>query len=317
MNSKDRKIDFFRKFGIVAILIVLILVFTFGSKVFMTYTNIINILRQISMLVVVTIGMAFVLISGGIDLSVGALISFVSVVSASLMSIVGINPLLSCLIGVALATLVGFLNGAFIASTGVPAMIATLAMQQILRGLAFLISKGRNIYGLPDSVKFLGQGWLFSVPIPVYIAIIVATAGTLVLGKTYLGRHFYAIGSNEEVARLSGIKTKKVKLTAFTLCGLLSGLAGIIMMGRINSGSPVVGTGFEMDVLTAAVLGGISITGGSGKIFGALIGALITGVLSNGLLILNISEYYQMIIKGLVLAGAIAFDSLSKKGVRT
>lgn len=305
------KTDFFKKYGIVLILIALMVIFSVGNNVFLTRNNLINILRQIAMLVVITIGMSFVLISGGIDLSVGAQLSFIGVITATLIEKMGFDPLISCLIGLAFATLVGFLNGLFISSTRVPPLIATLAMQQALTGIGFLISSGRNIYGLPDSVKFLGQGHLGFLPVPVIIATIIVIFGWFVLNKTYFGRHFYAIGSNEEVARLSGIKTKKVKTLAYTLCGFLSGLAAIIMMGRINSGSPVVGKGFEMDVLTAAVLGGVSISGGEGKVFGAVIGALIIGVLSNGLLIMNVSEYYQMIIKGAVLALAIAFDTLS------
>ncbi len=312
MNSNA----FFRKYGIVIILLFLVVAFTLGNPVFFTASNGINILRQISMLVIITIGMAFVLISGGIDLSVGAQLPAVGVISATLMYNYNVNPLLACLIGIGFATLVGLLNGLFISTTRVPPLIATLAMQQVLLGIAFIVSSGRNIYGLSDSVKYLGQGHIGPIPVPVIIAAIVVFLGWFILNKAYIGRYFYAIGSNEEVARLSGIDTKKVKTIAYTLSGFLSGLAAIIMMGRINSGSPVVGKGFEMDVLTAAVLGGISISGGEGKIFGAIIGALIIGVLSNGLIIMNVSEYYQMIIKGLVLALAIAFDSITTAKMR-
>lgn len=308
--------EFFRKYGIVFILAVLVIIFTIGNPVFLTPANLINILRQISMLVIITIGMSFVLISGGIDLSVGAQLSAVGVISATLIYNFNFNPLLACLIGLAFATLVGFANGLFISTTRVPPLIATLATQQLLLGVGFIVSSGRNIYGLPNSVKFLGQGYIGVIPVPILIAIAVVFIGWFILNKSYIGRYFYAIGSNEEGARLSGINTKKIKTIAYTLSGFLSGLAAIIMMGRINSGSPVVGRGFEMDVLTAAVLGGISISGGEGKVFGAIIGALIIGVLSNGLIILNVSEYYQMIVKGLVLALAIAFDSVSTSRYR-
>lgn len=308
--------DFLRKYGIVFILLLLVIIFTLANRVFLTSSNLINILRQISTLAIITIGMSFVLISGGIDLSVGAQLSAVGVISATLIYHHNFNPLLGCFIGVGFATFVGFLNGIFISSTKVPPLIATLATQQLLLGTGYIVSSGRNIYGLPASVKFLGQGYIGLIPIPVIIAIIVVIIGWFILNKAYLGRYFYAIGSNEEVARLSGIKTRKVKTVAYTLSGFMSGLAAIIMMARINSGSPVVGKGFEMDVLTAAVLGGISISGGEGKVFGAIVGALIIGVLSNGLIIINVSEYYQMIVKGLVLAFAIAFDSLSTSRYR-
>lgn len=302
--------DFFKKYGIIFFLAVLVIIFTIGNPVFLTTANLINILRQISMLVIITIGMSIVLISGGIDLSVGAQLSAVGVISATLIYN-NFNPLLACLIGVAFATIVGFLNGLFISTTRVPPLIATLATMQLLSGVGFIVSSGRNIYGLPDSVKFLGQGYIGVIPVPILIAIAIVFIGWFILSKMYIGRYFYAIGSNEEGARLSGINIRKIKTIAYTISGFLSGLAAIIMMGRINSGSPVVGKGFEMDVLTAAVLGGVSISGGEGKVFGAVIGALIIGVLSNGLIIMNVSEYYQMIIKGLVLALAIAFDSIS------
>ncbi|MDD4781730.1 MAG: ABC transporter permease [Tissierellia bacterium] len=307
----------FRKYGIIIVLTVLIVAFGIGNKLFFTVSNFINIIRQISILGIITIGMSFVLISGGIDLSVGSQLSFIGVVTATMFTKYDINPLLACSIGILIATLVGTMNGVFIANTKVPPLIATLAMQQILLGLGYIISKGKPIYGLTQSVKFIGQGHIGPIPTPIIILIIFIVIGSFVLNKTYLGRYFYAIGSNDEVARLSGINVKLVRTLAYAMCGFLSGIAAIIMMSRINSGSPTVGSGFEMDVLTAAVLGGVSVSGGEGKIFGAMVGALIIGVLSNGLIIMNVSEYYQMVIKGLVLACAIAFDSVNNKKMQS
>ena len=307
----------FRKYGIIIVLAVLIFAFGIGNKLFFTVSNFINIIRQISILGIITIGMSFVLISGGIDLSVGSQLSFIGVVTATMFTKYNISPLLACFIGIFIATLVGTMNGVFIANTKVPPLIATLAMQQILLGLGYIISKGKPIYGLTQSVKFIGQGHIGPIPTPIIILIIFIVIGSFVLNKTYLGRYFYAIGSNDEVARLSGINVKLVRTLAYAMCGFLSGIAAIIMMSRINSGSPTVGSGFEMDVLTAAVLGGVSVSGGEGKIFGAMVGALIIGVLSNGLIIMNVSEYYQMVIKGLVLACAIAFDSVNNKKMQS
>ncbi len=304
--------EILRKSWIVFVLITLVVIFSFGNSAFFTGSNLMNIIRQVSMLVIVCVGMTFVLIAGGIDLSVGSQISIVGVVTATLLSN-GVNPGLACVIGIGLSTLVGVLNGMFIAFTLVPPLIATLGMMQVLQGLGYIISSGKNIYGLPDSIKFIGQGYLSFLPIPVIIAIVLTIVGMFILNKTYTGRYFYAIGSNAEVSRLSGIKVKMVKTISFGLCGLFTGIAGIIMMARVNSGSPIVGRGFEMDVLTAAVLGGVSVNGGEGKLSGAVIGALIIGVLSNGLIIMNVSEYYQMVIKGMVLILAITFDSLSNK----
>ena len=297
------------KYGIILVLFVLIAIFGVGNETFLTVSNFITIVRQITVVTIMTIGMTFVLIAGGIDLSVGTQLSFVGVITATLFTKYGVNPMLACLVGILLATAVGTINGLFIANTKVPPLIATLAMQQILKGLGYIISSGRPIYGLPDSVKFIGQGYIGFIPFPVIIMILAICFGLFILNKTYLGRHFYIVGSNEEVGRLSGIKTKREKTLAFTLCGFLTGVAAIIMMSRINSGSPTVGVGYEMDVLTAAVLGGVSVNGDEGKLYGAVVGALIMGVLTNGLLIMNVSEYYQMVIKGLVLAAAIAFDS--------
>ncbi len=295
---------------------VLVLIFSLGSDRFLAFANFINIFRQITVLTVITIGMSFVLIAGGIDLSVGAQLSFIGVVTATIFLKGGIDPMLACVIGVAIATGVGLVNGLFIANTGVPSLIATLAMQQVLTGMGYIISRGRPIYGLDDSVKFIGQGYLGPIPFPSVIMVVCILFGLFILNKTYLGRSFCVIGNNEEVGRLSGIKTKRAKTIAFGLCGMLTGVAAIIMMARINSGSPTVGKGFEMDVLTAAVLGGVSVSGGEGKLFGAIVGAIIIGVLSNGLIIMNVGEYYQMVIKGLVLAFAVAFDSIKNSRLR-
>lgn len=304
------------QYGILFILFFLIAVFGIGSSTFFTVSNFINIIRQITVLTIITIGMSFVLISGGIDLSVGAQLSFIGVVTATLFTKFKIPPLVACIIGIFIATIVGVLNGLFIANTKVPPLIATLAMQQVLTGMGYIISAGKPIYGLVDSVKFIGQGYIGFLPFPTVIMVLCILLGLFILNKTYIGRSFYVIGNSEEVGRLSGIKTKTVKTVAFGLCGMLSGVAAIIMMSRINSGSPTVGKGFEMDVLTAAVLGGVSVSGGEGKLFGAIVGALIIGVLSNGLIIMNVGEYYQMVIKGIVLALAIAFDSMKNMRMR-
>lgn len=305
------------QYGILFILFFLIVIFGIGSKTFFTFSNFINIIRQIAVLTIITIGMTFVLIAGGIDLSVGAQLSFIGVVTATLFTKTGTPPMAACLIGILIATAVGIVNGLFISNTKVPPLIATLAMQQVLTGLGYIISGGKPIYGLEKSVQFIGQGYVGFLPFPTIIMAVCMIFGLFILNKTYVGRSFYVIGNSEEVGRLSGIKTKTAQTIAFGLCGMLAGVAAIIMMARINSGSPTVGKGFEMDVLTAAVLGGVSVKGGEGKLFGAIIGALIIGVLSNGLIIMNVGEYYQMVVKGLVLAFAIAFDSFKNVRLRS
>ena len=303
----------FIKYGIIIVLFILIIAFAIGNSVFFTVSNFITIMRQIVVVTIMTMGMTFVLISGGIDLSVGTQLSFIGVLTARLITQFSVNPFAACFVGVILGAGIGMVNGVFIANTKVPPLIATLAMQQILKGLGYVISLGRPIYGLPNSIKFIGQGYIGFIPFPVLLMMLFICFGFFVLNKTYLGRSFYVIGSNEETGRLSGLKTIRISIIAYTLCGMLSGIAAIIMMARINSGSPTVGAGYEMDVLTAAVLGGVSVSGGEGRIYGAVVGALIMGVLSNGLIIMNVSEWYQMIIKGLVLAFAVGFDSFRNR----
>ena len=311
-----KKIDWvviFSKYGIILVLFVLVIIFGLGNPVFFTASNFLTIMRQIVVVTIMTIGMTFILISGGIDLSVGTQLSFIGVVTAKMLTQYGVNPVIALMIGVTLGAGIGAINGVFIANTKVPPLVATLAMQQILKGSGYVISLGRPIYGLPDGVKFIGQGYIGFIPFPVILLVLFILFGIFILNKTYLGRSFYVIGSNEETGRLSGLKTKKISIISYTLGGMLCGVAAVIMMARINSGSPTVGAGYEMDVLTAAVLGGVSVSGGEGKIYGAVIGALIMGVLSNGLIIMNVSEWYQMIIKGLVLALAVGFDSIRSK----
>lgn len=305
MNKKQ----LLNKYGILIILFVMIIIFGVGNSMFLTAGNLISILRQIAVLAIITVGMSFVLIAGGIDLSVGAQLAFIGVITAALSTKQNCPPILACIIGILVATIIGIINGLFISYTHVPPLIATLAMQQVLRGMAYIMSGGKPLYGLQESIQFIGQGYVGVIPFPVILMAICILLGYFVLNKTYIGRSFYVIGCSEEVGRLSGIKTRMVTTVAYGLCGFLCGIGSVIMMSRINSGSPTIGNGYEMDVLTAAVLGGVSVSGGEGKLFGAMIGALIIGVLSNGLIIMNVSEYYQMVIKGIVLALAVAFDS--------
>jgi len=182
----------------------------------------------------------------------------------------------------------------------------------ILEGIAYIISGGLPIFGFPKSFAILGQGYIGIIPIPVILMIIILIIGTIILNSTYYGRYFYAVGGNEEAARLSGINVNQVKYLVYALSGLFSGIAGIVMLSRTNSGQVLAGKGFEFDVLTACVLGGVRVTGGYGKISNVVAGVLILGVLSNGLVLINISQYTQMVIKGLVLMLAVAFDSIQK-----
>ena len=205
------------------------------------------------------------------------------------------------------------LTGMVIVKTGIFPMIGTLALQIILQGVAYLICGGMPVSNLPATAKIIGQGYVGPIPFPVIIFVLVMIVATIVLNRTYIGRHFYAIGSNEEAARLSGINTAKLKVATYAIGGFLSGLAGLIMLARISSGQPTAGKNMEMDCLTAAVIGGVSLTGGEGRISTAVCGVLIIGVLSNGMTILNISEYYQLVIRGCIFLGAVCLDGIQKK----
>jgi ribose transport system permease protein len=306
--------EIFKRYGIFLVLIVLMVVFAVSSEAFLAPSNLFNVARQVSMLGIAAVGMTFALLLGGIDLSIGSQITLVNIVSAWLMVKGGMNPVAASLLGIMLSTALGFVNGLAIANLAMPPLIVTLCSMTILEGLAYFASKGIPIFGFPESFAAIGQGYVGIVPSPVIIMIIILGIGFFILNFTYFGRYFYAVGGNEEASNLSGINVKMVKYLAYTLSGLFAGIAGIVMLSRTNSGQPLAGKGFEFDVLTAAVLGGVSVNGGYGKISNVVAGVFIIGVLSNGMVLLNVSQYVQMVTKGLVLFAAVAFDCMQKSG---
>lgn len=307
-----RKLSFLSRFGIVFVLVFLVIFFGAVSNSFLTLSNIMNVARQVSMIGVCSIGMMFVILTGGIDLSAGSVMSFVNVVCAYLMVKAHWNPVLAALSCVVLSAVAGLTSGIFITKIRVPPFIATMAMMNILGGLAFIISKGMPIYGYPAEFNVLGQGYIGPVPVPVIIMMVALALGAFILNKTYYGRYFYAIGGNEEASMLSGINVIRTKQMVYMLSSIFASLAGIIMLSRLSSGVATTGKGFEFQVITAVVLGGVSINGGSGRVFGVLIGVLIMGVLSNGLILINMNEYVQQVIQGAVLLAAVSIDCLSK-----
>jgi ribose transport system permease protein len=305
--------SFFKEFGIYFALVILVIFFSAvtGGK-FQRPANILNVMRQISMLGIASVGMAFVLLLGGIDLSIGSNITLVNIVASWLMVNAGFNPVMACLVALVMSTAVGFGNGWIIANIKMPPLIVTLASMTILEGLAYMICNGVPIFGFPKWFEVIGQGYLGPIPIPVIIMIVILAIGSFILNLTYFGRYFYAVGGNEEASALSGINVKRVKYLAYTLSGLFAGIAGIVMLSRTMSGQALAGKGFEFDVLTAVVLGGVSITGGSGKISNVVAGILILGLLSNGMVLMDLSQYTQMVLKGAVLMAAVGFDCLQK-----
>ena len=300
------------------VFLILFVFFSIATERFFTYSNLLTVLRQVSMYGIAAVGMTFVILTAGIDLSVGSIISLVGVVCAFLMAYFGMSAWTAVPITLVMATLIGTANGAMVASIGMPAIIATFATQIVVQGYAYLLSGGSPIRpdgGFDDSFLFIGRGMLFDtpVPIPVIIMIVCFAVGGFILTKTYFGRYFYAVGGNEEASKLSGIRIKAVKYLVYSLSGFFAGLAGIVLLTRTASAQPSAGVGWEFAVITCVVLGGVSISGGYGKISNVVAGTLIVGILRNGMVLLGISAFTQMVVQGFVLAAAVGFDCLQKK----
>lgn len=290
-------------------LIVLFVVIAVMNDRFVSPSNLSNLLRQVSINALISFGMTFVILTGGIDLSVGSILALSSALLASMISS-GMNPevaiLFSALIGLGL----GIINGVIIAYGKVAPFIATLATMTIYRGATLVYTNGNPISGLSDESFFigLGQGDVSGLPIPAIIMMVAFFILYFVLTKTPLGRQTYAVGGNEKVSYIAGIKIDRVKIVAYAITGLLCALAGAVLTSRLNSAQPTAGTGYELDAIAAVVLGGTSLAGGKGRITGTLIGALIIGTLNNGLNILNVSSFYQQVVKGIVILLAVLMD---------
>lgn len=279
---------------------------------FLTVNNLMNLLRQISINALIAFGMTFVILTAGIDLSVGSMLALGSALTAGMLSS-GVNPLLAVALGLLIGLVLGTFNGLIITKGKVAPFVATLATMTIFRGATLVYTDGRPVTGLSDSVFFetIGKGYLLWIPVPVIIMLFVFIVLHFILNNTVFGRNIYAVGGNEQVAILSGIKTDRVKILAYSLTGMLSVLAGIILTSRLNSAQPTAGTMFELDAIAAVVIGGTSLMGGRGRITGTLIGCLIIGVISNGLNLLNVSSFYQQIVKGAVILFAVMLDRRS------
>ncbi len=307
--------NFFKQHAIWLVFIAEIIIFAIASDgTFITGRNIINISRQVSYYGIASIGMTFVILIADIDLSIGSIITLVNVVCAWLMVSAGVNMWVAVLFSLAMATAIGLVNAVMVAAVGIPALIATFASQTVFEGVAYLISGGRPIAGFDSDFGIFGRWSAFDVlPICALLMIACFAIGSFILNKTYFGRYFYAIGGNEEAAELSGIRVNRVKYLIYALSGFFAGLAGIVLLSRANSAQSTVGKGLEFDVITCVVLGGVSVYGGVGSMSGVIAGVLIIGSLTNGMILMDVSEYTQMVVKGLVLAVAVGIDCMSKK----
>ena len=295
------------------VFIILFIGFSIANQRFLHPNNLLMVLRQVSMLGIASVGMTFVILTAGIDLSIGSIITIVNIICAYMMVNMGMNMVTAIVLTLMISTLIGLMNGFMVSSIGIPALIATFATQTAVEGLAFVISKGTPIFGFDERFKVIGQGYVGPIPIPILIMAACFAIGSIILNKTYFGRYFYAIGGNEEASKLSGIRVRRVKYMVYALSGFFAGLAGIVLLSRTNSGQPTSGKGYEFDVITCVVLGGVSISGVFGKFSNVIAGVMIIGVLSNGMVLMNISSYTQMIIKGIILAGAVGFDCIQKR----
>ena len=301
-----------KELGVFVVLLALIVFFGIASPQFMRANNFFNIAKQIATVGICSVGFSFVLITGGIDLSLGYQISLDIVVTAALMNSMGMHWTLACLMGMILGTAIGLLNGFIIVETHVAPLIVTLSMMTILKGISYLVTGGLAIFKFDTSFVKLGQGTIAgSVPISLLFLLGTIIIGIFILNKTVFGRYFYAIGNNVDAAKLSGVNVKKIQMLAYALCGFFTSIGAILLLARLNSAQSSTGSGYEFNCLTACVVGGVSSNGGKGTVLGAIIGCMIVGVLENGLAIMNINEYVQEVIKGLVLLGAVIYDTMS------
>lgn len=299
------------RLGMLIILVLMCILLSFIAPNFSDTTNMLNILKQVSIIAILAAGMTLVILTGGIDLSVGSTVALSGVVSV-MLSEKGVHPLAAMAAGVLVGWLMGAVNGFFTAKTKLPSFIVTLGSFTYVRGLAYVLSGGYPIVLNSGLFKFMGAGTILSIPTPIYIMIAVYAVMFLVLKYTMFGRHVYAIGGNEEAARLTGIKVERTLVHVYAISGLLSGLAGIVLAGRLFSGQPTAGVGYELDAIAAVVLGGTSLTGGTGRVQATIIGVLIMGVISNGLTLLDVSYYWQLVVKGAVILIAVLLDRLRR-----
>ena len=318
--------DVLRKYGIFFIFLGMFIIASLLSPTFLTRINLINIVRQISITGLIALGVTGVIVTAGIDLSSGSVVGLACVVAASFAqlstgprvlhpSLAGNSVYVAVLAGCLVGMLAGAINGVLIAKIKIPPFIATLGMFSAARGAAMLFTQGRPVSILGDDYNFIGQGDLGGVPIPILILIVMAAVTHVLYSRTKFGKYIYAIGGNEQAARVSGINVTWNKLLIYVYAGFLAALGGIVVSSRIGSGQPGLGVGYEFDAITAAVIGGASLSaGGIGTIPGTIIGALIIGILNNTLDLTNVSAYWQQIIKGAIIVGAVILDQQKNKG---
>ncbi len=302
------------EYGIVIAFVFLCICLSLANENFMTWGNWVNVLRQTSINGILAIGMTCVILTKGIDLSVGSLLAISGMVAGSLVTGETAGPAWVAIVaGLGAGTLLGAMNGLVVARMSVAPFVVTLGMLSIARGLTFIYNDGMPIASLSPGFRYLGQGMLGGVPVPVIVLAIIFALFWFILNRTTFGRYIYAVGGNEKSAKTSGIRTRVVVFSVYAISGLLSGLAGLILAARTTSALPQAGVAYELDAIAAVVIGGTSLNGGVGTLTGTLVGALIIGVINNGLDLLGVSSYYQQVIKGAIIVAAVLIDVSRKR----
>ncbi len=311
------------KFQSLIALLILCVAISLVSDKFLTVANGWNVLRQISVNICLSVGMTLVVLTAGIDLSVGSVLALCGAITAGLLkngiewpaqnTYIGFTILGAVVVGLLVGALLGSFNGWIITRFNVPPFVATLSMLTIARGLTMLWTKGFPISGLGDTFLYLGTGWFLGIPVPVWVSLIVVVFAVVMTSKTRLGRYIYAIGGNESASRLSGIKVNYVKILVYTIAGGLAALGGLLVTSRLDSAQPNAGISYELDSIAAVVIGGTSLSGGRGSILGTVQGAVIIGVLNNGLVLLDVSPFWQQVVKGMVILLAVIIDKSNSK----
>jgi ribose transport system permease protein len=301
-----------KKYTVMLILVVLMVLFSFSSPYFLTIRNITNIITQNTYFIIVAIGLSFVMIGGGIDLSVGFQMSLVGVMTAMCMVAFHLPAWLSVLVGLVIGTCLGLINGLIVANIRVFPLIVTIATSTVFQGISYIVSKAQTYRGYPDDFLVLTTGRFLGVTWDVWLTLVVILLASFIYARTTFGWNVLALGGNEEAARLAGIKTKAIKISVYAICGFFVAIGTMVMISKSNTTNSSFGPGTEFTALTAAILGGVSFMGGEGNMFGLVTGVFILAVLGNGMQLAGLGTYAQFIVKGIILLGAVSFDELQK-----
>lgn len=313
MSGSAKAYGFVSRYGSFGVLAALLLAMAVLSDSFFTVSNLVNVARQVSINMIIASGMTMVIITGGIDLSVGSLVALTSCVSMMMIDATG-SSFIGVAAGIALGAAAGAANGALVAWAGIPPFIVTLAGLTVYRGVALIITGGTPIIRFEGGFRALGRGVIAGIPVPVALMAAVVAVVLVLLTWTSFGAHVYAVGGNEEASRLSGIRVARVKFAVYAIGGALTALAGAVLMGRLSSAQPNTGEGFELDAIAAVILGGTSLSGGRGSVLGTLVGALVIGVLNNGFNLMSVDAHFQLVAKGAIILLAVMLDRLLKRG---